>query len=159
MKMAFKECNYTIDETKDKTTQESILTKDTQNQIFWIIGSVFVITIVIITVIVGVMYVLKRRKEKPKMTSQSGVTQSTEKSYPVYPKGSITDDIDRYHNRFIQTKTESTASTKTFTNKASKSKPKASIKPSDIKPKRRVSPPKKTSVKSPKRTFAKTKLI
>ena len=84
--------------------------------------SIIVITVVLIAVIVGVMFVLRRRKDKPKTTSQSAITQSTEKSYPVYPKGSITDDIDRYHNRFIQSGNESTATTKTSVKSEAKAK-------------------------------------
>ena len=44
MKMAFKECNYTIEETKTRQHKNPFLTKDTQNQTFWIIGSVILIT-------------------------------------------------------------------------------------------------------------------
>ena len=93
--------------------------------------SIIVITVVLIAVIVGVMFVLRRRKDKPKTTSQSAITQSTEKSYPVYPKGSITDDIDRYHNRFIQSGNESTATTKTSVKSEAKEK---GIKVSEVLP-------------------------
>ena len=83
-------------------------------------------------------------KDKPKKTSQSRITQSTEKSYPVYPIGSITGDIDRYHNRFIQSlsKTESTAFSKSSNVDQANSKYKVSINTSEIKSEGKFSPSK-----------------
>ena len=191
--MALNQCYLTNDETTEQTLEETtqqtteLTAKPTKDNTLIVIVVIIIITVVVIAVIVGIMYVLKRRKDKPKTTSQSGITQTTEKSYPVYPKGSITDDIDRYHNRFIQSNTESTATTKTSVkseakakknkgirsvvsppknastvtsiNMTSNSKPKTSYSISNIEIKEKVSPPNKTSVKSPKRTSAKTNLI
>ena len=163
--MAFEECYDFIEETTEKiteeTTQETTRVSTEEKKLNWIHIMVFVIiTVVVIAVIITVIIVLKRRKDKPKnkgkhkpkTTTQSGIS-----SLPQRPKGSITENIDRFHNQFIDSKTETTVSTKTSTVKEDKANLKASVKPSDIK--RRVSPPKKTSVKSPKRTFAKTNLI
>ena len=129
MKMAFEECNDIIEETIKETTKQTLITtKETQNQTLWIIVSIIVITIVLIAVIVSVIYVLRRMKVTPNTRSKSAITQSTEKSFPQYPKGSITDDIDRYHNRFIQSKNESTSTTKTSVKSRAKSKSNNAIK-------------------------------
>ena len=146
--MAFEECIEEIIEViTEETTEGSIPTEETRNQIFWIIVSIIVITVMLIAVIVGVMYVLKQRKDKPMTTFQSAITQSTEKSYPVYPKGSITEDIERYHNRFIQSNTDSTATTKKSVKIGAKPKINKGIRSV-------VSPPKKLSVSPPKKTFS-----
>ena len=144
--MAFEECY-------DTTTVST-----EQKKINWIQIMVYVIiTVVVIAVIVTLILVLRRRKDKPKKKrktkTQSGISQSSKSSLSQRPKGSITENIDRYHNLFIDSKTE------TSTVKEDKASPKASVNKSHNKAERRVSPPKKTSVKSPKRTFAKTKLI
>ena len=82
-------------------------------------------------------------KDKPNNISQSGTTESTDNSLPQNQKGSITKDIDRYHNRFIDSKTESTASSKISNVKEIK----RSVNTTDIKSNRSSSPPKR-SVKS-----------
>ena len=134
MKIAFKECDETIEEA----TQESMPTKETQNQTLWIIVSIIVITVVLIAVIVGLILVLRRRKDKPETTSQSGIsTQTTPNSLPQFQRGSITKDIYRYHTRYIQSNTESTATTKTSVKSEAKPKSKKDIR-------NVVSPPKKS---------------
>ena len=141
--MAFKECNDTIEETKEQTTVPTkVITIP-------VIVGIIVITVVVIAVIVGVILVLRRTKDKPKTITQSGISHTTKTSSPQYPKGSYTDDIDRYHNRFIQSKPESTAATKTSVNSGTEDKGIAKVKPlvetSDNKGSKSVSPSKKVN--------------
>ena len=98
------------------------------------------------------MFVLRRRKDKQENTNQSGIGHTTKSSFPQYPKGSITRNLDRYHNRFIDSNTESTATTKTSTVKTEKAKTKESVKSSEIEYNKGVSPSKKMSVSPPKKT-------
>ena len=106
------------------------------------------ITIVLIAVITGFMYVLLRpKKDKTKTTSQSTIVQSTDIPFSQLGKGSITNDIERFHNRFIDSKTESNVSNKT----SNVNQLNTESKVSDIKSKPRLSLP-KTSVKREAKT-------
>ena len=136
--MALKECNF--------TNETTVPTKGTTNENIWQILAIIIITVVVIAVIVGVMFVLRRKKGKPETTSSSYIT-STKNSLPQFQKGSITKDIDRYHNRFIQSNTESTATSKTSAKSGTKTKGiakgKKLIKTSNKKGNKSVSPLKK----------------
>ena len=92
---------------------EECYAKKTTNQEIWLILAIIVIIVVVIAVIVILGVLFRPKKSKSKTTSKSAITQSTEKSFRQYPKGSITEDIDRYHNRFLDSKTETTVDSKT----------------------------------------------
>ena len=144
--MALKECNFTNDETTEQTEQTTVPTKETTNGNIWQILAIILVTVVVIAVIVGVMFVLRRKKGKPETTSSSYIT-STKNSLPQFQRGSITKDIDRYHNRYIQSNTESTATSKTSAESGTKTKGianvKTLIKTSNKKGNKSVSPLKK----------------
>ena len=109
MKIAFEECYETIDKPTKPTKPKKI-----ENQDLWIIVSIIVITVAVIAVITALIYVLLRpMKDKTKTTSQSTKVQSPDIPFSQLGKGSITNDIERSHNRFIDSKTESNVSNKT----------------------------------------------
>ena len=124
LKLAFDEECY----AKETTYQEKTN---------WLLLAIIVITVVVIAVIVTVILVI-RWKRKPKATIQSGISTSTNRSSPQYPKGSI--------SKNIRSKDESTATTTTSVKSGDKAKSNALKKTSGKEGIKSVSPSKKSSV-------------
>lgn len=103
-----------IDSTVDTTVETTVgPTLPTEGSKWPIIVAIVVIAIVLLAVITILVFVVKKRQTNDKIPENGSKVSSIQSSTSSRPKqkGSITEDIDRYHNRFIDSATSKESAT------------------------------------------------
>ena len=103
----------TISDIGDKTTESKPLTETDNNTFNWLIIAVIVIVLIVVFVIIYRIINICRQKKKidemsPKVQQKRYSVGSQRKPRE---KGSITENLDHFHNRFVNTDSDSTETT------------------------------------------------